>query len=35
MPNRLSPLQQHYRKADRIMLGVLWLMVLFSLGLAA
>jgi methyl-accepting chemotaxis protein len=35
MPNRLSPLEQHYRKADRIMLGVLWLMFLYSLGLAA
>ncbi len=35
MPTSLSPLQQHYRKADRIMLGVLWLMALFSLGLAA
>ncbi|SFI17490.1 methyl-accepting chemotaxis protein [Pseudomonas guineae] len=35
MPTSLSPLQQHYRKADRIMLGVIWLMVLFSLGLAA
>ncbi|HZX52297.1 MAG TPA: methyl-accepting chemotaxis protein [Pseudomonas sp.] len=35
MPTNLSPLQQHYRKADRIMLGVLWLMFLYSLGLAA
>ncbi|MFZ3152676.1 methyl-accepting chemotaxis protein [Pseudomonas sp.] len=35
MPSRLSPLEQHYRNADRIMLGVLWLMVLYSLGLAA
>ncbi len=35
MPTRLSPLQQHYRKADRIMLGVLWLMFVYSLGLAA
>ena len=25
----------HYRKADRIMLGVLWLMFLYALGLAA
>ncbi|WP_341304279.1 methyl-accepting chemotaxis protein [Pseudomonas sp. TMP25] len=29
-----SPLEQHYRKADRIMLGVLWLMFVYSLGLA-
>ncbi|MCG4455388.1 methyl-accepting chemotaxis protein [Pseudomonas sp. MMS21-TM103] len=35
MPDSLSPLEQHYRKADRIMLGVLWLMFLYSLGLAA
>ncbi|MFG0381845.1 methyl-accepting chemotaxis protein [Pseudomonas sp. zbq_18] len=28
-------LAAHYRKADRIMLGVLWLMFLYSLGLAA
>ncbi|UVE18031.1 methyl-accepting chemotaxis protein [Pseudomonas sp. LS44] len=28
-------LDRHYRKADRIMLGVLWLMFLYSLGLAA
>jgi methyl-accepting chemotaxis protein len=35
MPNHLSPLELHYRKADRIMLGVLWLMVLYSLGIAA
>ena len=34
MPNRLSPLELHYRKADRIMLMVLWLMFLYSLGLA-
>ncbi|MFN3769133.1 MAG: methyl-accepting chemotaxis protein [Ectopseudomonas guguanensis] len=30
-----SHLQAHYRKADRIMLGVLWLMFLYALGLAA
>jgi len=35
MPSPLSPLEQHYRKADSIMLGVLWLMALYSLGLAA
>ncbi|MHA6494807.1 methyl-accepting chemotaxis protein [Pseudomonas borbori] len=35
MPSRISPLEQHYRNADRIMLGVLWLMFLYSLGLAA
>jgi len=34
MPSRLSPLELHYRKADRIMLMVLWLMFLYSLGLA-
>ncbi|WP_394560275.1 methyl-accepting chemotaxis protein [Aquipseudomonas alcaligenes] len=28
-------LEQHYRRADRIMLGVLWLMFLYALGLAA
>lgn len=28
-------LDAHYRKADRIMLGVLWLMFLYALGLAA
>ncbi|MGY4533437.1 methyl-accepting chemotaxis protein [Pseudomonas sp. TE3786] len=28
-------LDTHYRKADRIMLGVLWLMFLYALGLAA
>ena len=28
-------LEAHYRKADRIMLGVLWLMLAYSLGLAA
>lgn len=25
---------EHYRKADRIMLALIWLMFLFSLGLA-
>jgi methyl-accepting chemotaxis protein len=35
MSSRPSPLELHYRKADRIMLGVLWLMFLYSLGLAA
>mgnify|MGYP001547084492 FL=1 len=25
---------EHYRKADRIMLALIWLMCLFSLGLA-
>lgn len=35
MSAKLSPaLQQHYQKADRIMLGVLWLMFVYSLGLA-
>ena len=34
MSNRPSPLEQHYRKADRIMLVVLWLMFVYSLGLA-
>ena len=35
MSANLSPtLQQHYQKADRIMLGVLWLMFVYSLGLA-
>jgi methyl-accepting chemotaxis protein len=28
-------LEAHYRKADRIMLGVLWLMFFYALGLAA
>ena len=28
-------LHAHYRRADRIMLAVLWLMFLYSLGLAA
>lgn len=30
-----SHLQAHYCKADRIMLGVLWLMFFYALGLAA
>ncbi|MBA4288159.1 MAG: methyl-accepting chemotaxis protein [Pseudomonas sp.] len=34
MNDSLSPLELHYRKADRIMLGVLWLMFAYSLGLA-
>ncbi|MBP8203118.1 MAG: methyl-accepting chemotaxis protein [Pseudomonas sp.] len=34
MSNNTSVLEQHYRKADRIMLGVLWLMFVYSLGLA-
>lgn len=34
MAPHLSPLQQHYHKADRIMLAVLWLMFVYSLGLA-
>ena len=34
MSANLSPLHQHYQKADRIMLGVLWLMFVYSLGLA-
>ncbi|ELQ19162.1 methyl-accepting chemotaxis protein [Pseudomonas fluorescens BRIP34879] len=29
-----SPFLEHYRKADRIMLALIWLMFLFSLGLA-
>lgn len=28
-------LTEHYQKADRIMLGVLWLMFVYALGLAA
>jgi len=35
MSARLPALEQHYRKADRLMLGVLWLMFLYALGLAA
>ncbi|WP_456256739.1 hypothetical protein ACP3PM_28410 (plasmid) [Pseudomonas iridis] len=34
MSANLSPVQQHYQKSDRIMLGVLWLMFVYSLGLA-
>jgi methyl-accepting chemotaxis protein len=30
-----NPLHAHYHKADRIMLGVLWLMFFYALGLAA
>ncbi|WP_300630300.1 methyl-accepting chemotaxis protein [Pseudomonas sp.] len=33
MPVR-TPFLEHYRKADRIMLALIWLMFLFSLGLA-
>ena len=33
MPERARFLE-HYRKADRIMLALIWLMFLFSLGLA-
>ena len=35
MSNTDYSLEAHYRKADRIMLGVLWLMLAYSLGLAA
>ena len=35
MSNTDYSLEAHYRKADRIMLGVLWLMLTYSLGLAA
>ncbi|MBB2496929.1 methyl-accepting chemotaxis protein [Aquipseudomonas ullengensis] len=35
MSSHAFSLDAHYRKADRIMLGVLWLMFLYSLGLAA
>lgn len=35
MSSAVHTLDAHYRKADRIMLGVLWLMFLYSLGLAA
>lgn len=35
MPSPVLSLERHYRKADRIMLGVLWLMFSYSLGLAA
>lgn len=30
-----SLIEKHYRKADRIMIGVLWLMLIYALGLAA
>lgn len=33
MPTR-TRFFEHYRKADRIMLALVWLMFLFSLGLA-
>ncbi|MBC9252653.1 chemotaxis protein [Pseudomonas alcaligenes] len=35
MSHSAFTLDGHYRKADRIMLGVLWLMFLYALGLAA
>ncbi|MDD2054728.1 methyl-accepting chemotaxis protein [Pseudomonas putida] len=35
MSSSTFSLDRHYRKADRIMLGVLWLMFIYSLGLAA
>ncbi|MGL4317311.1 MAG: methyl-accepting chemotaxis protein, partial [Pseudomonas sp.] len=35
MSSHAFSLDAHYRKADRIMLGVLWLMCLYALGLAA
>ena len=35
MPSSTFILERHYRKADRIMLGVLWLMFIYSMGLAA
>jgi methyl-accepting chemotaxis protein len=34
MNEQTLTLQDHYRKADRIMLGVLWFLVVYSLGLA-
>ncbi|MDF3936402.1 methyl-accepting chemotaxis protein [Pseudomonas citronellolis] len=34
MPSSAFSLENHYRKADRIMLGVLWLMFVYSLALA-
>lgn len=34
MPNDSVTLYEHYRKADRIMLGVLWFLVLYSLCIA-
>lgn len=35
MPPLSFSLERHYRKADRIMLGVLWLMFIYSLALAS
>lgn len=35
MNDQTLTLRDHYRKADRIMLGVLWIMVIWSFGLAA
>lgn len=35
MSSSTFSLERHYRKADRIMLGVLWLMFIYSMGLAA
>lgn len=34
MTNKTVTLHDHYRKADRIMLGVLWLLALYAFGLA-
>ena len=35
MNNESQTLHEHYRKADRIMLGVVWFLVVYALGLAA
>lgn len=35
MSAQQSLIEKHYRKADRIMLGMLWLMFVYALGLAA
>ncbi len=35
MSAQQSLIEKHYRKADRIMIGVLWLMFAYSIGLAA
>ncbi|HCC62756.1 MAG TPA: methyl-accepting chemotaxis protein, partial [Pseudomonas sp.] len=35
MSNTTITMQDHYRKADRIMLGVLWFLFVYALGLAA
>ena len=35
MSNTTTTMQDHYRKADRIMLGVLWFLFVYALGLAA